>query len=318
MRVDVLVLSGAMGSSVAITLDTLATANRLHARKGRAPVFSVSLVGSGARAARGLWGQSGAAEAQGEADLVIMPGLGTASEADIVARLGKPDAVQAMRQLVAAAERGAEIATSCSGVFLLAKTGLLDARRITTTWWLAPLFKRMYSRVRVEPDALVLRDGPFTTAGAAMAQMDLMLSLIARHGGASLADQCARYLLLDKRGSQTRFMALGFLAALDPQIAKAEEWARARLEQAFSIDELAASAGMSARTLARRMHRVAGLSPIRFVQRIRLEAALDLIETTRLPIEEIACRVGYSEASTLRRILRRDAGRAPRELRVSP
>jgi transcriptional regulator GlxA family with amidase domain len=83
------------------------------------------------------------------------------------------------------------------------------------------------------------------------------------------------------------------------------------------MDDLAAAAGMSPRTFARRLHRTTGLSPIRFVQRLRMEAALELIETTRLPIDEVARRVGYAEPSTLRRVLRRDAGHAPRDLRAA-
>ncbi len=317
MRVDVLVLDGAMGSSVAITLDALDVANRLRAARGGKPAFSVALVGSGARAARRFLAPHLAARGEGEADLVIMPGLGMASEAAIAARLARRDAVAAMRLLEAAARRGAEIATSCSGAFLLGRTGLLAGRRVTTTWCLAPLFKRLYPQARLDTDALVLRDGPITTAGAAMAQMDLMLSLIARHGGPGLANACARYLLLDKRGSQSRYMALGFLAAADPRIAKAEKWARAQLTKGFSMDDFAAAAAMSPRTFARRLHQTTGLSPIRFVQRLRMETALELIETTRLPIEEVARRVGYAEPSTLRRVLRRDAGRAPRALRTA-
>lgn len=315
MRVDVLTLRGAMGSSVAITLDALATANRLRAIQSRKPAFSVSLTGSGARGLSGLLPQDSGAPATGEPDLVILPGLGLSTEPEIAPRLVRRDAVQAIRHLQAAAGRGAEIASSCSGVFLLARTGLIARRRVTTTWWLAPVFRRLHPDIRLDTDALVVRDGPITTAGAAMAQMDLMLNLIARHGGAGLAEACARYLLLDKRGSQSRYMALDFLASADPQVAKARAWAAARLAEDFSMDDLAAAAGLTPRTFARRVHQASGLSPIRFVQRLRSEAALELIETTRLPIEEVARRVGYAEPSTLRRILRRDSGRAPRDLR---
>jgi AraC-like DNA-binding protein len=110
-------------------------------------------------------------------------------------------------------------------------------------------------------------------------------------------------------------MALGFLAAADPQIAKAEAWARARLDRAFTVDDVARAAGLAPRTFARRTESATGQSPVRFLQRLRVDAAIELIETTRLPFEEIARRVGYAEPSTLRRLLQRTAGQGPRGLR---
>nr|BFE50972.1 hypothetical protein GCM10017745_43990 [Saccharothrix mutabilis subsp. capreolus] len=200
------------------------------------------------------------------------------------------------------------------GGFLSAAVGLLDGRRATTSWWLAPLFRRLHPGVELDAEALVVRDGPVTTAGAAMAHLDLMLTLVARHGGAELADRCARYLLADVRASQSAYMALGFLTAAD-HVAAAERWARARLADDVSVADVAAAVGMSARTFARRVERATGLSPVRFLQRLRVETAVDLLTTTRLPVEDIARRVGYADPTTLRRVLRRETGRGPRDHR---
>jgi transcriptional regulator GlxA family with amidase domain len=140
---------------------------------------------------------------------------------------------------------------------------------------------------------------------------------VARHGDTALADQCARYLLLDQRRSQARYMALSHFAAADPQIAKAEAWARAHLDPDISVGDVAQAAGLTPRTLARRLQKVIGLSPVRFLQKLKVDAALELIETSRLSIEEIASRVGYADPSTLRRLLQKNAGRSRRNLRVS-
>ena len=319
LDVEVLVMAGAMPSSIAITFDVMATANRLRAAASRAPTFRVRVSGSGARLARAVAAGSGfaALEAQAAPGLVVVPGPGLTTEAAVAQRLAGREARAACRALGAAVERGAEVATSCSGAFLVAAAGLLEGRRATTSWWLAPLFRRLHPRVDLDTEALVVTDGPVTTAGAAMAQMDLMLSIVARHAGRRLADQCARYLLLDERRSQSRYMALGYLAAADPQVARAEAWARERLEEGFAIDAMAAAAGLAPRTFARRVERATGLSPVRFLQRLRVERAMELLETTSLPVEEVARRVGYAEPTTLRRLLRRDTGRAPRALRVS-
>ncbi|MBS0220060.1 MAG: helix-turn-helix domain-containing protein [Proteobacteria bacterium] len=321
---EVLVLTGSMPSSVAITLDVLATANRLQEARGRSPAFIVRLAGSGARMAASMAAGARLSTADSAkcttkaADAVVVPGLGMSTEEEVTARLARRDAAWAERRLADAVERGAHVATSCSGAFLFAAAGLLDNRRASTTWWLAPLFRRMHPSVVLDPDALVVTDGPVTTAGAAMAQMDLMLAIVARRAGARLADTCARYLLLDKRRSQSRYMALGFLAAADERVARAERWARKRLGEDFTVDDLAAAAALSPRTFARRVERAVGLSPVRFLQRLRVERAVELLETTKLPLDEIARQVGYAEPSTLRRLIHRSGLGSPRRLRATP
>lgn len=307
-----------MPSSVAITLDVLATANRLRVAGGRAPAFAVRVVGSGARDARRLTGGpvEVAPDAGQPAHVVVVPGLGLSAEEELTFRLAQSDAARACRMLAAAITGGAEVATSCSGSFLLASAGLLNGRRATTSWWMAPLFRRMHPSVDLDTEALVVTDGPITTAGAAMAQMDLMLSVVARHADAALADLCARYLLLDQRRSQSRYMALRYLAAADDRVARAESWARRRLCEEFTVEDFAEAAGLSPRTFARRVERATGLSPVRFLQRLRVERAVELMETTKLPFEEVARQVGYAEPSTLRRLLRRDHGVEPRALRI--
>ena len=312
--IDILILRDAMPSSIAITADLLASANRILAVRGRPAAFSVRATGSGARAARPLLA-SLPSPGDIPADLIIVPGLGFHTEASVHAGLVRKDASAAQRHLAEALHLGAEIAASCSAVFLLAATGMLDGRRATTTWWLAPLFRRLYPTVTLETDALVTRDGPITTAGAAMAQLDLMLALISRHASPKLAADCARYLVLDQRTSQAPYASMDLLAASDAQVARATKWARARLDQDFTVDELADAAGLAPRTFARRVERATGVSPVRLIQRLRIDRAVKLLETTRLPIEEIARQVGYADASTLRRLLRRETGGNPHALR---
>lgn len=150
-----------------------------------------------------------------------------------------------------------------------------------------------------------------------MAQMDLMLAVVGRFAGPSLAKACASYLLLDERRSQVPFMAITYLSGHDPRIARAEKWVRDNIARDFTIDELAEAIGLAPRTFARRIAAACGVSPIQFVQRIRLETARSLLETTRLSVEQIARQVGYAEASTLRRLIRRDTKHSPGHFRSS-
>lgn len=309
----VLALDGALASSVTITLDVLAMSNRICHALGRPAAFAVRLEGSGAAHFRPFLAFPEAEHAS--PDLLIIPAQGLSKAPCYAERLAQADAEAARRLILAAAERGAEITSSCTGALLLGSTGLLSGRRATTAWWLAPVFQDMFPHVRLDTSELVVTDGPFTTAGAAMAQMDLTVGLVARYAGAEVADACARRMVLDERRSQVPYMAIGLLAAGDETVARAAAWARTRLKEAVGVTDLAAAAGVAPRTFARRVARATGLSPIQFLRQLRMERAVELIETTRLSFDEIAYQVGYADPSTLRGVLRRNLGMGAREIR---
>ena len=301
-RVAVLEIHGCMASSAAITHDVMATANRIRGAAQRALPFEVDTVRYGpGRNGRSLRG----------AELIIIPGLGVASADGLDEKLKSSACRRAAGMLVEAFESGAALAASCASTFLLAETGLLDGRRATTTWWLAPEFRRRYPKVELVTEQMVVADWPIATGGAAMAQMDLMLAVVARFAGPKLAKACANYLLLDERRSQAPFMAVGYLAAQDPKMAKAESWVRANIARDFGVNELAGAVALAPRTFARRVAATCGVTPIQFVQRIRVETARYLLETTRLSVDEIARKIGYAEPSTLRRLIRRDTKHPP-------
>ncbi len=304
--VAVIEIRGCMASSAAITHDMIATANGISAAAKRRLPFDVQRV---------RWGPHRKSTALRNVDLIIIPGLGIASADDLDEMLKSPACRRAGESLVEAFESGATIAASCASTFLLAQSGLLDGRRATTTWWLAPVFRRWYPKVELVSEQMVVADWPVATGGAAMAQMDLMLAVVSRFAGPGLARACANYLLLDERRSQAPYMAITYLAGQEPKIARAESWVRENIARDFGIDELAEAVALGPRTLARRLAATCGVSPIQFVRRIRTETARHLLETTRLPVDEIARRVGYAEPSTLRRLIRRETKHPPRHFR---
>ncbi|MHC6152592.1 GlxA family transcriptional regulator [Bradyrhizobium elkanii] len=303
-KVAVVEIDGCLASAAAITHDVLAIANRIGTTK-RAR-FEVTTLRYGPRRHAGrLRG----------ADLVIVPGLGSASAGELERKLATPACRHARDMLVTAFANGAMLAASCASSFLLAETGLLDGKRATTTWWFAPLFRQRYPNVELMTERMVVADWPIATAGAAMAQMDLMLAVITRFGSPALAKGCANYLLLGERHSQAPFMAINYLASQDPKVARAEKWVRSNIARDFTIADVAAAVALAPRTFARRLEAICGVSPIQFVQRIRIETARSLLETTRLSVEEIAGKVGYAEPSTLRRLIRRETRHSPRHFR---
>jgi len=307
VRVIVLALPKRMATSLAITLDVLATANFRCRLVGRREPFDVRTL-KVSRFTRYTF-RAG--------DIVIVPGLGATSERDLIALLAEPPVRRAVRLVAQAHAAGATVAASCAGTFILAEAALLDGARATTTWWLAPAFRKRYPGVELVTEQIVVADWPIATAGAVMAQMDLMLALVAKFAGPRIAEGCARYLLLDQRRSQAPYMAITFLAGHDERIARAESWLRRHIERHVSMNELAAAAGLSPRTFARRLKATCNMSPVRFAQRIRGEIAITLLEASKLSVEEISHRVGYAEPSTLRRLLRRESGRSASDLRHS-
>lgn len=311
--ITVLALDTALASSVSITIDVLAMANRICEEEGRPLPFAIRLVGTGAHLFRPflVFPESDHLSS----DLMIVPAQGFSKAPGFTVRLAGNDVADARREIRLAYDGGAHIASSCTGTLLLAREGLLDARKATTAWWLAPVFAELFPQVHLQTSELILTDGPITTAGAAMAQMDMMVRLVARFAGASVAEACMRRMVLDERRSQTPYMAIDLLAATNESVAKAATWARSRLENAISVNDMAYAVGQSPRTFARRVVAATGMPPVQFLQQMRLERALELLETTLLPFEEIACRVGYADSSTLRFLIRRSLGASPRELR---
>lgn len=310
----ILALETALASSVAITIDVLAMANRVLVQAGRPPAFEVRLQGSGAALFRPFLA---AAEAPHDTpELLIVPAQGLSKARSYAERIEEVDAMEARAVIIAAAAKGAHIASSCTGALLVASTGVLDGRRATSAWWLGPVFAELFPAVRLLTAELIVTDGTMTTAGAAMAQMDLMVGLVARYAGGEIAEACARTMVLDERRSQTPYMAVSLLAASSESVARAAAWARGRLGEPIAVADLAAAVGQSPRTFSRRVARATGLSPVQFLQQLRVERAIELIETTALPFEEIAFRVGYADPSTLRVLVRRGAGLGPRDLRA--
>lgn len=196
----------------------------------------------------------------------------------------------------------------------MAESGLLDHQHATTTWWLAPSFRKRYPNVVLDESNMLVKSGKFVTAGAALSHMDLALWLV-RGVSPKLASLTAKYLIVDSRPSQAAYALSDHLVHSDPLVHRFETWARVRLAHGFSLDEAARAAGTSKRTLARRMESVLGKSPLAYFQSLRVERAVHLLKTSSDTVDEIAARVGYSEGAILRVLLRRRLGIGIKEIR---
>jgi transcriptional regulator GlxA family with amidase domain len=316
-----LVLPGAHASGVAVTLDMLNAAAALapRARTARATWRAVSPGGGDVALSSGLHLATEALQmrARTDASTWIVPGLGTDSPAAIVERLARDDARRAIAAVRRHVARGGAVAASCSAVFLLQAAGLLEGRRATTSWWLAPQLRLCEPGCVVDADRMVCADGPITTAGAALAQADLMLHLLRTRFGVALADAVSRMLLIDGRQAQAPFAVPSMMANGSELVRRLTQRIEAALPAPPSVARLADELAMSPRTLARHVRAATGRGPLALVQSVRLNRARQLIESSRLTIAQVAERVGYEDATALRRLMRKAAGAAPSQFRAA-
>ncbi|MBV8620851.1 MAG: helix-turn-helix domain-containing protein [Curvibacter sp.] len=308
----VLVLEGAYASSVAVTLDVLRAAAALAPRVG-APVPTWRVVSTGAAQVGLAGGLSLRAEVlrgapRPDRSTWIVPGLGLEGPEAMARRLDEVDARRAVAWL---RQHAGPVAASCSAVFLLQRAGLLQGRRVTTTWWLAAALQRLEPLCRVDADHMVCTDGPLTTAGAALAQADLMLHLLRERHGTALVEAVSRSLLIDARQAQAPFIVPEVLAIGDELVARLAARVERALPEPPSVAALASEFCVSERTLARRVRQATGKSPLALIQSVRLRRARTLLAGSRLTVEQVAEAVGYQDATALRRLMRKLAGGTP-------
>ena len=316
MRVNVLVLDGVFDLGLSAVLDAFQTANELIEMSALAvPRFEVKIAGV-RRAVKTSQGLTVPVNETGlrTPECVVVPAIGFKMPGPLESALARPDVQDSGALLRQWARRGATMAAACIGTFVMAESGLLDQRNATTTWWLAPLFRKRYPRVLLDESNMIVKSGKFVTAGAALSHIDLALWLV-RGVSPSLASLTAKYLIVDSRPSQSAYALTDHLVHSDPLVQRFEGWARSRLKHGFSLDEAAEAVGSSKRTLARRMQMVLGKSPLSYFQSLRVERAVHLLKTSNASVDEIAERVGYTEGSILRVLLRRRLGLGIKEIR---
>ena len=320
MRIHILALNGVFDTGLAAVLDAFCTANALAEMTGNSSLrFQVNLVGLHKKitTARGFNVPVIAAARAHTPDAVVMPAILHFRAEPLVQALGGNEVREAGEVLRKWSGRGALTATACLGTFVLAESSLLDGEEATTTWWMAPLFRQRYPRVRLDESRILIQSNAIVTAGAALSHLDLALALI-RRASPELADLTARYLVIDTRTSQSIYSIPDHLANSDPLTQQFDRWARKRLAKGFSLDQAAKALATSKRTLARRMQSVLGKSPLAFFQDLRIERAVHLLRTGHASVDQIATAVGYANGMTLRALLRRKLGRGVGEIRRCP
>ena len=309
-KVTILMHENVMLSSLAIPLDVFKAAgvfwNMLN-EKTPTPFFDVKIATIDGKPVRTYFGHEIKPDASlqeaGDSDTIIIP----PSDADDTL------APEAVSWLMESHEKGTHIASICLGAFLLAQTGLLDSKIATTHWGYMNRFRKQFPKVKLKPEKLITDEGDLFTAGGANAGGDLALYLIEKYAGKEAAFQTARIMVMDMdRKSQSPYLLFRFEKIHgDKDVLNIQNWLEKNFNDEIKVDLLADKAGMSRRTFERRFKNATGDSPLRYLQRVRIENAKQLLESGGKTFDEITYMVGYEDSSTFSRIFKKTTGLSP-------
>jgi transcriptional regulator GlxA family with amidase domain len=315
-RIGILVYPGVQSLDVTGPLEVFHGAAQLVARSGRDDEgYEVAIVGRSTRPVTTSSGLRIAADTtlprcELPLDTLIVPGGSGRKRAEVDTEL-----VGWLREAAASARRTASV---CTGAFLLARAGLLEGRRVTTHWASAGELAREHPGVRVDAEPIFVRDGTVWTSAGVTAGMDLALAMVEEDLDRAAALTIARHLVLFLRrpGGQRQFSAT--LAAQQPEREPLREVQRAVVEDLagdHTVAAMAARAHMSERHFARAFHAETGLTPARFVEAVRVEAARRRLEESAELVTAIAAACGFGTTETMRRSFVRSLGVGPAEYR---
>jgi transcriptional regulator GlxA family with amidase domain len=308
--VAVAAFPGAQVLDVTGPLEVFARASRVLVEQGRPPAYRTEIVSR----RRGLLETMGGirlgvdrtiGEVRGGVDTLLVAG------GEVAGAMRDPAILAWLRRL---APRVRRLGAVCTGSFLLAEAGLLDGRRATTHWRSCDVMARRYPRVTVDPDPIFVRDGRIYTSAGVTAGMDLALALVEEDLGRALALEVARGLVLFLRrpGGQSQFSAqLSRQIADREPLRELQAWMADHVAADLSIGALASQVAMSPRNFARVFRREVGMTPARYVEVLRVEAARRRLEESEDGLDRVAADSGFGHPESMRRVFQK-------HLRVTP
>jgi transcriptional regulator GlxA family with amidase domain len=310
-RIEILAFESVQLLDVAGPLQVFASANDLARAAGKPHPYEPAMVAERplvtASAGLGLAAQPLPEGAAPLDTLIAAGGFGVDAACENAALI---------RWIGARAAAARRIASVCSGAFLLARAGLLDGRRAVTHWRRCAEFARRFPAVHLEPDPIFVPDGNIWTSAGITAGIDLALALVEADLGRPAALAVARHLVvfLKRPGGQAQFSATLALQDGDARFERLHAWIADNLRGDLSVAALADAASMSERSFVRHYPRATGMTPARAIERLRVEAAREVLEQG-LPVKRVAARCGFGSEETMRRSFLRLLGATPQAYR---
>lgn len=215
-------------------------------------------------------------------------------------------------------QTGAILCSACAGTFILAKTGLLDNRAATTHWGLADKFSEQHPKVILKIESLLINDGDIISAGGLMSWIDLGLEIVAQFTQPHIMRALGKYLIVDTGKREQRYYSsfTPLFSHGNQQILPVQHYIQTNYNQSLKISLLANLACMSDRTFLRQFTNATGLKPTQYIQRIRVQKACELLESTTQSFEQIALNIGYDDVNSFRKVFLKVIGLSPSAFRA--
>jgi transcriptional regulator GlxA family with amidase domain len=314
-KVTILGLYNSMASTVFGPMDILNQAGRLWNRVGnfpQTPFFDVTLASADGQPIRCT------------NNVLIQPhcSIGAIHNTDLIVIASATYIDQILQRnpelipwILGQYNRGSHVASICTGVFLLAATGLLDGKSATLHWGFTRMFLKKYPQVTLKQDQMLIDQGRLYCSAGVNAGMDLSLYLVEKFCGRQAAVKSAKTMVLDLgRELQTPYSHFLFSKDHgDPSVVKAQKWIEQNHTQSIDYDMLAGKYRMSRRSLERRFKKATGVTPLEYLQQLRVETAKRLLEEGNQTFTEITYQVGYEDISFFRKVFVRLTGLRPKE-----
>jgi len=214
-------------------------------------------------------------------------------------------------------KNGAEIASICTGAFMLASSGLLDGKSCSTHWLAANKFRSMFPKVNLQPDKLITDENGIYTNGGAYSFLNLIIYLVEKYYDRQTAIFCSKVFQIEMdRQSQSAFTIFtGQKTHGDEMVKEAQSYIESMLHEKISVEDLSSKFAVGRRNFDRRFIKATGNTPVEYSQRVKIESAKKAFETTRKTINEVMYEVGYSDVKAFREVFRKITGISPLEYR---
>jgi len=294
-------------------IEVFEKANEFYTSRGLPPYYSINIAGIALE--QKLQNASFSLNAIADIrtiekpDCIILPSFDTPND------FGIRNSREALDWVVRQYKEGAEVASLCTGTFLLAATGLLKGRSCSTHWKAETAFRDHFPDLHLRTDKIITDQDGVYTAGGAASSLNLVLYLVEKYSGRPTALYCAKVLQIDiDRNSQSPFILFeGLKTHKDEAIRQIQEYIEANVEEKVTVEELADRCAMNRINFSRRFKKATQLSPVDYIQRVKIEAAKRSLESTRKAVNEIMYSVGYADPKAFRNIFKKVAGVTPQE-----
>lgn len=301
--------------SIAAILEVFETVNKFYREKGQPDFYKITVVSpdpEGTTPKQFFGYPAEYISSAGKKDLILVPAFTTENVKDAIS-----ENAPCIVWLVSQFNQGAEIATVCTGAFLLGATGLLNGKVATTHVDASKAFAAAFPQVKLRDDKTVTKDGRLYTSGGATSSFHLLLHIIQEHCGKDIAIKAAKIFAIDlDRHRQTYFST--FQPTKDHNdelVASAQQKIEESYHDTGTIEEMIKDIPASRRNMVRRFKQVTGITPIEYLQQTRIEAAKKLLLQTGQQMTEIIFNSGYNDPKAFRKVFRKNVGMTPTEYR---